>query len=44
MLLSSPNVQAVRAYLLDLQDRICQALEHQEATGGFNLYAKPLNW
>ena len=40
MLLSSPNVQAVRAYLLDLQDRICQALEHQEATGGFNLYAE----
>ena len=40
MLLSSPNVQAVRAYLLDLQDRICQALENQEATGGFNLYAE----
>lgn len=29
-----PDVQAVRDFLLDLQYRICTALENQEATGG----------
>lgn len=32
----TPNIQAVRTFLLDLQARICQALENQEQTGGID--------
>ncbi len=34
--LLNPNVQAVRSFLLDLQSRICTALEAQEYEGGFD--------
>ncbi len=32
---SAPNVTAVRAYLLDLQDRICAGLEAEDGSGKF---------
>lgn len=32
----TPNVQAVRTFLLDLQARICQALAQQEQAGGID--------
>ena len=35
--MTTPTIQAVREFLVDLQARICQALEAQEHQGGFNL-------
>jgi coproporphyrinogen III oxidase len=32
----SPDLNAVRAYLLTLQDSICSALEHEDGTGKFH--------
>lgn len=31
--ITAPNIEAVKQYLLDLQDRICQELENEEASG-----------
>ena len=33
--MSAPNIEAVKAYLMDLQDRICQGLESQEPSARF---------
>jgi len=35
MTVSQPDVQAVKAYLLDLQDRICTGLEAEDGQGSF---------
>ena len=32
---ASPDLSAVRNYLLDLQDRICAGLEAEDGTGAF---------
>jgi len=31
-----PDIQSVKSYLTDLQDRICAALEHEEGSGRFS--------
>ena len=33
--MSTPSIEAVKAYLMDLQDRICQGLESQEPSARF---------
>lgn len=33
--MSAPSIEAVKAYLMDLQDRICQGLESQEPSARF---------
>jgi coproporphyrinogen III oxidase len=33
--MSEPNIEAVKAYLMDLQDRICQGIEGEEPTARF---------
>ena len=33
--MSNPSIEAVKAYLMDLQDRICQGLESQEPSARF---------
>ncbi len=41
--MSTPDIEAVRAYLLDLQDRICGELEQEDGTGRFaeDLWERP---
>ena len=33
--MSAPDIAAVKAYLLDLQDRICRSLESEEPEARF---------
>lgn len=43
-LASHPDIQRVRDFLLDLQARICAALEQQESAGGGNARFVPDDW
>ena len=41
---SHPDIQRVREFLLDLQARICAALEQQESAGGSSAHFVPDDW